>query len=850
MSRIFPRETIKERTSGYDVGLQLADVLPYLFINPESNVHILEDGGLGCAWRFDVPQVENVDNGYAVVSNALSAIINAVPPGYTMQIISTRNTNIRRYVKRYVSGHGYDDLSRMLMKGMATQWLNAQRDGFFPNEPDAADKLFPVSQGMIITLRSPPSGVLGDPGFMESLLSLVAPGGTEKRANDRLQAIVSRFRKDCDAIQSAAKASSWMHRRMDGAEFLQVMQEILFPDRDMQRPPPAVARFETLSESVGTMGDITFTKRGAITSYDGSETHHHIVSMLWQPDGVEPGMMVPVLTCGGNVVAIVTVTGLSNTVALAKIKAKAFMASRMASSLNAMSTRAKIDSINEVEARYVEGERLAKVRLTIIAQASTERAAEDKASIILNMMRSAGNMESIAEEEIGASLLRDSLPLSGNPQTIGMMQRTRLMLSRDIADLVPAGGAWAGTTSSSLVMYVSRSGTPFMLDTRKSETNPHFLVIGGSGSGKSFWVHDLIAQLWRLPDLRVYLISIKPDYIKLAHTMGKYVPIDLDNPVSINPFGGAPTPENQEFWSAVLGMMIVNGSHTETVANHERLILGAAAINAATANWNQATNDQIRETLLDDIVNRLQVEHGDAGRDLARRLAPYHSGQYQGLFNAPRSIAEDDRLVFFNLANMAETSASGVVTFCLFSFINRIMYKTELRGTLKVLGLDEGWALLSDNYASQIIGKAFRAYRSLGGMVFAVTQNITDLDSPTGKVILGSTASKVILRQQSASAIGDIKRHIALNRSEEEMVAGLQIKKRQFSEFFVKMDSGDSTVARVIPDVFKYALATTDSGDEALFNELLAECRADPSLQDRPYEHALRLFVERHGFGR
>src|SRR5262249_34065373 len=144
----------------------------------------------------------------------------------------------------------------------------------------------------------------------------------------------------------------------------------------------------------------------------------------------------------------------------------------------------------------------------------------------------------------------------------------RRFLSRDFADMHPAGGCWKGIRpspehhripSAPTVMYSNPVGEALFLDPTKAERNPHALVVGQSGSGKSFFVHDYLLHFWRLPDVRLFLISIKPDYRKLALLLGRYIELTLDTADSLNPFAGAPTLENQARWVATLGLMVTEG---------------------------------------------------------------------------------------------------------------------------------------------------------------------------------------------------------------------------------------------------------------------------------------------------
>lgn len=363
-------------------------------------------------------------------------------------------------------------------------------------------------------------------------------------------------------------------------------------------------------------------------------------------------------------------------------------------------------------------------------------------------------------------------------------------------------------------------------------------MVGGSGSGKSFMVHDLLMQLLRLPRIWVCLISTKPDYERLARLLGKYIEIALDGAYSINPFAGAPTHDNLNAWLTVLVNMLTESDPRIVIDKEAQGLLSSCMMTAAQLNWDARRNRPIRETLLDHVIERLA--RAELGRALADRLQPYHSGPFAQLFNRPVSLEAADRFVFFNLSKVASYPCASVVSLCVFNFVNSRMYDPALRDKLKVLGLDEGWAMMKDEGSAALAQMGFRAYRSLGGLAFAVSQMMSDFDTPLGQAILANTATKLVLPQQEV-AIAALPRYLALSAKELALVRSLQLKKRRFSEFFLKMEGRPSTVGRVVPDPLRYATATTDPADTVRYNRLREQCAGDEMAtvqrfaQDYPY---------------
>jgi len=435
----------------------------------------------------------------------------------------------------------------------------------------------------------------------------------------------------------------------------------------------------------------------------------------------------------------------------------------------------------------------------------------------------ARHLEAAIERDLAPSVLLACLPFARRREADLALARDRRMLGADVATLVPLAGHWRGTRSTASVLYSTRGGTPLPVDTRDCESNPNFLVVGGSGKGKSYFVHHLVTQIWRQPDVRVYLLSIKPDYARLGRLFGRALTIDLDSAPCLNPFCGPPTAENEAFWLAVLTNML-SDEVDRRVTREERATLSHAASTAAARHWDADRGVAVGETTLDDVIAVLRETR--LGQALAAQLQPYQSGPYRRLFNGPRGLSVDERFVFFDLARLAEHACRGVAYLCLFRFVTDVMRTRALVGVPKYLGLDEVWALLKDPYSAGIVEWLFRAIRSFGGVGFAVSQSLEDFDSPVGRAILQCTATKFVLGQEEA-ALGRLRQYAHLNEREFDLVRSLALVKRKYSEVFVKMEGAPGTVARVIADPLTYAIGTTDAGDEAIHQRLLAECGGD-----------------------
>ena len=793
--------------------LPLADLLPYLMCGGLANfepLHLLDDGALGFALEFDAPVVDTSIGAEESTSALIDQALRALPTGVQWQWFVRSTSLVEPQLALYMTQPGGDALARACASHYVQRWRAAQREGFFPQDP--AVNFFPRSQSVLVALKSPPLNATR--ATLEMLFThagrtdTVALGFIEAARN--LQAAMSALGIPAAAV-GPDRLANWV-------------ADLLFPWRRFDRPPASTG-LHSVRETVASLGQIDpIELRGFRTVSAGAEAHHRVVSMLWHPRAVRAGMLNTLTLL--RPILCVSMSGrtlplISSSV---RLKAQGLLNARSGNRFNEVETHARALALSNVEERlFAEGERLIEGRLQVhLIEASAEDA-EDAARHVCSYLREL-EIEAALEEDIGSSLiLRGCLPFAIYDATERKLRRMRRFLSRDFADMHPAGGCWKGIPpspdhhgmpSAPVVMYSNPIGEALFLDPTKAERNPHALVVGQSGSGKSFFVHDYLLHLWRLPEVRLFLVSIKPDYRKLALLLGRYIELTLDTAESLNPFAGAPTLENQARWVATLGLMVTEGRSGRHLTREQEIALQEASLAASVFNWDAELGRPIRQTVLEDVCLELERRAGALGRDLAFQLHPYRRGLFRRLFNGERTIGLEDRFIFFNLSSILRQPCSAAASFCVFSLIDQVMFDPSLRAIPKGLIADEVWALVQDPFAAAILERSLKAYRSLGGFALPIIQDPRDLDTPAGRVILVNTATKVIL-PMDRSGQDEISRFVPLNERELDLVRSLRLVKRRYSEFFVSIEGIHSTKGLVIPDPLRYAISTTDPADEA-----------------------------------
>ena len=813
----------------------LQEELPYLYcgdIGGFGPLHLLSDDTLGFAFATELPVTDTVPDAEATASEAIRAMLESLAPDVQWQWFVRSSSVIVAQLERYLSQPGEDSVGRQFAQAFVERWRAAQEIGFFPEEPSVN---FPPRQlCVLVALKSRALGLVPS-GMGQGLEQLLFKAGSQRAIARRAADFIETIR----GVLAVAHTHGLKVEPVNGDGLENWVATSLFPQRDIARRQRARREAvwgagDELRVGLAAMGHIHhLAPRGFASSSQGEERHHRLVSLLRLPQALEPGLLNGLATLRPNLTVCLSASGLPPNLALAQIKARALLNAKSTHRFNETEMQARSEALQEVEYRvFSDGERILEMRLQIHLVEETQVEADEAAAIVSKYLQSLG-IEACAEDDIGASLLlRGCLPFAVYPETERKAQRRRRALSQDCADLHCAGACWTGVKPPHIpaagrprpvILYGNPLGEALFIDPTKAEKNPHALVVGQSGSGKSFFVHDYLLHLWRLPDVRLFLISIKADYRKLALVLGQYLEIDLDCGISLNPFGGPPTLENQARWFAALSLMLSEGAGSPALSRDSEVVLQAAVLAAAQRNWDPGSNVALRETLLEHICLELEKTPGLLGRQLSTQLYPYRRGPYRKLFNTPRDSRFESRFIFFNLGGILRQPCAALASFCVFGIVDEVMTDARLRGVPKGLVADEVWALVRNPYAAAILERSLKAYRSLGGFAIPVVQDPQDLDTASGRVMLVNTATKIVLPMDRAG-LTDLQRYVRLNEREMHIVSNLRLVKGKFSEFFVSIDGMKSAKGLLIPDPLRYAVSTTDPGDEECIEHYFHDC--------------------------
>jgi len=399
-------------------------------------------------------------------------------------------------------------------------------------------------------------------------------------------------------------------------------------------------------------------------------------------------------------------------------------------------------------------------------------------------------------------------------------------------------------------------------------SNYNAVVAGASGSGKSFSEQDKLWQAMKY-DPCVAIIDFGGEgagsYMSFVKNLGgTYLEINLNKPVSLNPFAGRyfvwqrvdeHTGEVVEERDAVVsedenGVKILEEGgvpdglkHSTLMATLERMFKGkrqdielppkikAEVVALLRKYYLDERNNADNTCNLEDFAERCLKDRFTGDWDLYARLMEFigqggNQGTYARFFKGTRKIENDD-IICFDMAGLsAHTELKAVLIPALISMITQnILNNPNKRHRKKLIIMDEAWRELQGGDMAQFMEEMFRTVRKLNGQVTIITQSIDDL--------LGSSSINALMNNTSyfwfiggthnAASLREVKAQgVGLSEYDISVITSQQNKRDIYllSPFF-------SGQLRFYPTPEFVMLATTDPVHRTVIDKVRKEVGVD-----------------------
>ncbi|WP_323677643.1 hypothetical protein [Halorubellus sp. PRR65] len=359
------------------------------------------------------------------------------------------------------------------------------------------------------------------------------------------------------------------------------------------------------------------------------------------------------------------------------------------------------------------------------------------------------------------------------------------------------------------------NGTPLIKDPFESETNYNWVVIGDSGSGKSYQT-KLNALRTRAVKENTKVIILDPmqGFNGIAKAMGAKR-ITLGGSRGLNPLEiRAPTEASRRAAGEDIDPLsekirdvmsfFDNFAHREGIdLGPERMTLTTAITEAYARNGITAdvdTHSNPSPTLVDvlDVLEEMATEPEEFivrieseaeeiaanATDLINLFRPFIDGQYQNLAEPSEFDLRDEDVVYLDLSQQEKRQSGGGL---MMQLVFSLVYERAKETTDNVVFIiDEARFLMRDAANLEFLGQRVRHSRHYDTSIRFITQEVNDFfDHEEAEAIINNSFVKLLHRTQE---IGQWADAFGLNRQQVGFVKNANTGANGYSEALAEID--------------------------------------------------------------
>lgn len=406
-------------------------------------------------------------------------------------------------------------------------------------------------------------------------------------------------------------------------------------------------------------------------------------------------------------------------------------------------------------------QRLFYMSLSLVHFASSEDELKTNAGMIKNI--ASKYMSSIKpllmQQERG---LVSTLPVG-----IDRINMKRLLTTESLGVFIPfdemsqfdEGGFYYGVNAvnKSLIVYNRRKGQ-----------NYNGLVLGSSGSGKSFSSKREMTSVILNTDSDIYIIDPDGEYKPLADEFdGSVINIAPGNGVYINPFDldidtshdtdMNPVTMKTDFVCGMLETMLGNGAKLTPTQKSivDRCIRQIYAPYfehlqqlPPDASGRKQTIDRDYCPTMQNLFDALLSQPQPEAQNLALVMETYTTGSFD-TFAHRTNVDVENRIIVYDIKNIGTNLRELALKVCMNDVWNRMM-ANKRQGKWTWFYIDEFHLLLSNQSTSEFLKSVWKRARKWQGVPTGITQNVEDLlNSSEARAIINNSSFVYMLNQST-----------------------------------------------------------------------------------------------------
>lgn len=363
--------------------------------------------------------------------------------------------------------------------------------------------------------------------------------------------------------------------------------------------------------------------------------------------------------------------------------------------------------------------------------------------------------------------------------------------------------------------------------------NLNKLVIGGSGSGKSYKINHLVHSYYN-QGAHIVVVDIGGSYQGLCELVGGYYfAYSEKEPIRFNPFwlDGDEKPGIEKKESIKTLLLALWKQDDEAFLRFEYVALSNAlqlyyehlAANPTIFPCFNSFFEYLQDQFITVLENdRVKEKDFDIHNFLYVLRPFYRGGEYDYLLNADANLdLQAQRFIVFELDNIKDHPILfPVVTIIIMElFVNKMR---KLPGVRKLIVIEEAWKVIMKQGMSEYVKYLFKTVRKFFGEAIVATQEVDDIvSSPVVKqAIINNTDCKILLDlSKFQNQFDQLQELLGLTEKDKALVLSLNRANepgRKYKEVFIGMKNGYSKVYRNEVSPEEHFVYTTEPSEKVL----------------------------------
>lgn len=381
-------------------------------------------------------------------------------------------------------------------------------------------------------------------------------------------------------------------------------------------------------------------------------------------------------------------------------------------------------------------------------------------------------------------------------------------------------------------------------------SNRNMFIVGGSGSGKSFFTNHVLRQYFE-QRAHIVIVDVGNSYHGLCDLINKktkgadgiYYTYTDKSPISFNPFYTEDCVFDIEKRESIKTLiMALWKKDTEPATRAEEV----AVSNAIALYINNIKEDRSVDVSFNGFYEFVKTDYQETLRDKGVRekdfdifnflnvLEPFYSGgEYDFLLNSNSKIdLLHKRFVVFEVDAIKDHAILfQIVTLIIMEmFINKMR---RLKGERKIIVIEEAWKALMNKSMEMYIKYLYKTVRKFYGSVATVTQEIDDIISSSivKESIVNNSDIKCLLDlRKFQNKFETIQELLGLTEKEKTQVLSLNMANnpnRKYKEVFISLAGVQTNVYATEVSKEEYWVYTTEESEKFKLQQLTDELDGD-----------------------